>query len=183
VTVTKKMLYSPAPFLGLSALTSPPFEVEVLEVDFEMNTALVRHSTRGSFLSVLAGESGIGKTITRRVLRSELAHIAPTETGTTMAVFDHADMDELMHSITNAPYDRWACPCGCQAGFYYARDDRALWVSSQKAPLSHPKMRAIAIETRPELDKFLHHMDAAAKYPSLASALIAAFERTPHDPG
>ena len=59
-----------------SFFQAPPVEVEVLEVDFEKNTAVVRHSLRDTILGIASGNREA--MTTRTVSRSRLSHIPDT---------------------------------------------------------------------------------------------------------
>jgi len=67
-----KMFYRPRPLFGLFPV--PPFEVEVLVVDFEKNTALISHPIVGTILGLALGSLN-DATVTRTVSRSCLVHI------------------------------------------------------------------------------------------------------------
>lgn len=54
-----KMLYTPAPFLGIEAFRVPPIEVEVLEIDFEQRRARVLQSIgENSIVNILRRKEG-----------------------------------------------------------------------------------------------------------------------------
>jgi hypothetical protein len=69
----KKMNYQPPPLFGWIEL--PPFEVEVLEVDFEKDTALVRHAFEGTLFGAVTGATEV---VTQTVRRKNLSHIQDT---------------------------------------------------------------------------------------------------------
>lgn len=107
----KKMLLAPTALL--SFLQTPPVEVEVLEVDFEKNTAVVRHSLRDTILGIASGNREA--TTTRTVSRSRLSHIPDTVVQVWMNAWEKYEEDPVKSTAALAKCldesigaERWA---------------------------------------------------------------------------